>query len=219
MLQQDMDFAVKPKGKINVASLLPECLDLCGPVAKVDQVCTNDFQYLGQYCPVHQSTLLQWEEVLWLMEKRKLIFLSQPEEGHSVQFYFEKWLGACALNLSMYLVYSRLVSLGYVVWRPNVSYLQGRIIRGGGGVQPDFVVFCPNAQFSKKKLPQVDYFVHVCGPGTGVIDSVFGLGEAGGVVRLVAQVEAGNVNFLEVGFGLPCLELVCSKRKKLKTGP
>lgn len=215
-----MDFAVKPLGKINVASLLPASCDLSKPVARVDQVCTNDFQYLGQYCPVHQSTLLHWEEVLWLLEKRKLIFLSEPQDNHSVQFYVEKWIGSSAWNLSMYLVYSKLVSLGYVVWRPDVSYLKGERI----GVQPEFVVFCPNAQFSKKKLPSVDYFVHVWGrpgqlqSGASVIDNLFGLGVAEGAGRLVAQVEAGNVNFFSLGVGLPSLELVCSKPKKLKIG-
>jgi hypothetical protein len=236
MMMQDDEWSVKALGKINIASLLPNHasnLDL--PVAKVDQICTNDFQYLGHYSSRQQATLLHWEEVLWLLEKRKLIFLSCPEENHSVQFYFEHWLMSTRWkeNLSRYLVYCKLVAMGYVVWRCDVPYLTNAFQKNTPHLQQvqwlnsnlfQFVVFCPNAKFCKNNLPPFDYVVYVFDDGDGdrasAIDFLFEasahyLPKDASTLVLVAHVEAGNVNFFSLTSYLPSMsESTGSKKKK-----
>ena len=191
-------------------------LQQSNPIIKVQNPTTNDFQYLGQYSSEHQSTVLYWEEVLWLMEKRKLAF-SNPNS--SVQFYFDLFLNCDCngssrrRNLSFYLAYCKFLTLGYVVWRPEFCYLQRHLL----------VIFRPNARFSKKTPPPIDYLLWVVEQEDDEsahlpLSLLFKISNCNTKInKLVAYVQSGNVNFISVeSCGLHSPGYIAPQPKKRK---
>lgn len=203
---------VRPRRKLNQAILLIDEHF----AAKVDKLCTNHFQYIGSYDPQAKSLLLTRDEVIWLLEKRSLALYpdsstlasrfdfkgeksdSDHQEPLSVQCTLELLIDN-STKLNEYLVYVKLRSNGYIVWRPTYHRLS---LHPSSTYNCTFVLFNPNSKFSKRNIDSYSFSVCYVLQEDSFCETVYEIAKNetlnNAVEILFAIVICGNVSFLKM---------------------